>query len=58
MSWQGKHSVNCYFCGVLFDEREGQNADDYNNSDGGSICPDCLKKHNALAKEKLDKLLE
>ena len=41
--WTDKHSVNCYFCGKLFDEREGQNADDYNDGDGGSICPDCLK---------------
>ena len=38
-----KHSVGCYFCGILFDEREGQNADDYNGNDGGTICPDCLK---------------
>jgi len=44
MSWVGKHSVNCYFCGNLFDERDGTNADPYNNNDGGSICPDCLKK--------------
>ena len=38
-----KHSVGCYFCGILFDEREGQNADDYNGNDGWTICPDCLK---------------
>ena len=44
MSWQDKHSVNCYFCGNLFDERDGANADPYNNNDGGSICPECLKK--------------
>ena len=39
-----KHSVGCYFCGVLFDEREGLNADDFNNNDGGSICQNCLMK--------------
>lgn len=43
-SWRDKHSVGCYFCGVEFDEREGQDADRFNNNDGGSICPDCLKK--------------
>jgi len=42
--WLEKHSVNCYFCNELFDEREGQNADEFNNSDGGSICPKCLEK--------------
>jgi len=40
--WLDKHSVNCYFCGCLFDEREGENADEYNNNDGGSICPTCI----------------
>jgi len=43
-NWIDKHSVGCYFCGILFDERDGQNADDYNGNDGGSICPDCLTK--------------
>ena len=38
----GRNSVNCYFCGVLFDEREGLNADDFNNNDGGSICQNCF----------------
>jgi|TARA_R110002020_G_scaffold367847_1_gene579753 hypothetical protein len=42
--WLKKHSVNCYFCGILFDEREGLNADDFNNNDGGSICQNCLMK--------------
>jgi len=44
--WLEKHSVNCYFCGILFDEREGLDADYFNNNDGGSICPECLLKKN------------
>ena len=51
-NWVESHSVNCYFCGVLFDERQGQNADAFNNNDGGSICPDCLKKKGALKMTK------
>lgn len=39
--WIDRHSVNCYFCGRFFDEREGTNADEYNNNNGGSICPYC-----------------
>lgn len=35
-------SVNCYFCGGEFDERDCINADDFNGGDGGSICPECL----------------
>jgi len=46
-NWIEKHSVNCYFCGKLFDEREGTNADEFNGNDGGDICPKCLQ-------EKLD----
>lgn len=42
-NWIEGHSVNCYFCGVSFDEREGQNADNYNDNDGGTICPKCLE---------------
>ena len=42
--WVDRHSVNCYFCRVLFDEREGLNADEYNGNDGGSICPSCIIK--------------
>jgi hypothetical protein len=38
------HSVNCYYCGTLFDEREGVHADPYNNNDGGEICPQCQEK--------------
>jgi len=41
--WMEKHSVNCYFCGKLVDERECQSADNYNNDDGGTICNECLK---------------
>jgi hypothetical protein len=37
------HSVNCYFCGGLFHESDCQPADEWNNGDGGSICPECLK---------------
>ena len=36
-----KHSVNCYFCGQLADERECLPADDFNNGDGGTICGYC-----------------
>lgn len=38
------HSVGCYFCGTIFDEREGNHADQYNGGDGGSICPKCLEE--------------
>lgn len=56
--WVDKHSVGCYFCGVLFDEREGQNADEFNNGDGGSICPACLKEKvcGKCGSRKLDSL--
>ena len=36
-----KHSVNCYFCGALADERECLPADDFNDGDGGTICGYC-----------------
>ena len=36
-----RHSVNCYFCGNLVDERDCLPADDYNGGDGGSICAEC-----------------
>ena len=42
-SWVDKHSVNCYFCGKLFDEREGVPADEFNDYAGGDICPECIK---------------
>jgi hypothetical protein len=34
-------SVNCYFCGDEFDERDGQSADQFNGGDGGSVCEHC-----------------
>jgi hypothetical protein len=40
--WIDIHSVNCYFCGELKDERDCINADEYNVNDGGSICQKCL----------------
>ena len=36
-----RHSINCYFCGELFDERECMPADEFNNDDGGDICEGC-----------------
>lgn len=42
MAWLDRHSVGCYFCGRLFDERKGRLADPYNGNDGGTICPECL----------------
>lgn len=42
-SWVEKHSVNCYFCNAVVDERECMDADKYNGNDGGDICPDCQK---------------
>ncbi len=47
------HSVNCYFCGELFDEREGQRADEFNGGDGGDICPKCLPRQQ-LHKEYVE----
>ena len=46
MNWVDRHSVNCYFCGELVDERDCVNADDYNDGDGGSICPKCLNSRS------------
>ena len=42
--WLERHSVNCYFCGLLFDEREGVPANPFNGNDGGDCCPDCVPK--------------
>jgi len=40
--WIDRHSVNCYFCNELVDERLCMPADAFNGHDGGDICPDCL----------------
>lgn len=40
-----KHSVNCYFCSALVDERECLPGDNYNINDGGHICPDCQQHY-------------
>lgn len=37
-------SVNCYFCGEIFDERYTINADPYNEGDGGEVCRGCLQR--------------
>lgn len=42
--WVDRHSANCYFCGVLFDERDGAPADQWNNDDGGTACPECVRQ--------------
>lgn len=47
-----KHSVNCYFCGKLVDERECMPADKFNNNDGGDCCTDC---QNQLRAKQVDK---
>jgi len=41
--WVASHSVNCYFCGTLFDERDGIAADRWNSGDGGTACPTCAE---------------
>jgi len=41
--WIESHSVNCYFCGKLVDERDCTPADDLNDSNGGECCPECRK---------------
>jgi hypothetical protein len=42
-SWVDRHSVGCYYCGALADERECvPNTAEYGgNDDGGSICMAC-----------------
>lgn len=42
--WREKHSVNCYFCGKEFDERDGVSADDMNGGDGGTACEACVRE--------------
>lgn len=41
--WIDSHSVNCYYCENLTDERECVPADPYNGNDGGSVCQPCIK---------------
>ena len=41
--WVDKHSVNCYFCNALVDERDCLPADPFNGGDGGDMCPRCTK---------------
>ena len=38
-NWIEKHSINCYLCGDLVDERDCIPADPYNDNDGGELCP-------------------
>ena len=45
-TWVDRHSVNCYFCHTLFDEREGYPADELNGNDGGTACPKCFKERH------------
>jgi hypothetical protein len=52
--WIDKHSVNCYFCGKLVDERDCVPADPYNNNDGGDICPECLNKKGRYNMDNYD----
>jgi len=35
--WIERHGVNCYFCNVLFDERESVGT----TPDGGDVCEEC-----------------
>ena len=44
-NWIDNHSINCYFCGELKDERECIPANEYNDNDGGDICTECQKTH-------------
>lgn len=48
-AWVDSHSVNCYFCNDLVDERKCIPADPYNGNDGGDICPKCLNRKEILA---------
>jgi hypothetical protein len=41
-----ERTVNCYFCGDFFDERECSPADAYNDNDGGVICDSCRRNKN------------
>ncbi len=35
------NTVDCWFCGELFPDKECSNADEFNNNNGGSVCRDC-----------------
>ena len=54
MNWIEKHSINCYFCGELVDERECvPNTKEYGgNNDGGEICPKCQKERKEMRERK------
>jgi hypothetical protein len=41
-------SVNCYFCNELAYESDCISADDYNNYEGGCICPRCTVRIESL----------
>lgn len=45
-SWLDRHSVNCFFCEELVDERECTPADELNMNQGGSCCPTCRRTFN------------
>lgn len=47
-SWIDRHSVNCYYCADLIDERDCMPADKWNNNNGGDICPKCQKTHKPV----------
>ncbi len=46
-----RHSVNCFFCGNQADERDCTPADDLNDGDGGSCCPQCRQAADARIQE-------
>jgi hypothetical protein len=48
MSWVEKHSVNCIYCGRLFDEREGIPGPEYE----GTVCPKCIKEGRKTIQEE------
>lgn len=39
--WIDRHSVNCYYCGRLFDERESVG---HGPDGGGEVCVDCQNR--------------
>ncbi len=46
-------SVNCYFCNELSSDSECIPADEYNDNDGGSICPRCVEiEEEGLAQQE------